>query len=102
MSLVRIEGDHRADTCVERLAGGLDLRRAIDDDEERVLLHLVISELLSGQQPDQDGTALVGGMQDDRRSTSVRRLDLRQSPAAHETILSGFGTGLEPRLDSPS
>ena len=90
------------DTGVERLAGGLDLRRAVDDDEERMLLDLVIAELLPGQQPDQDGAALVGGMQDDGRSTSVRRLDLRQSPAAHETILSGFRTGLKPRLDSPS
>jgi predicted TIM-barrel enzyme len=41
-------------------------------------------------------------MQDDGRSTSVRRLDLRQSPAAHGVILTGLRTGSEPRLDSPS
>ena len=66
--LVGIEGDHRSGGRFQRLSGRLDLRGAVDDDEERVLLDLVISELLSGQQPDQDGAALVGGMEDDGRS----------------------------------
>jgi len=102
VSLVRIKRDHRAHARVERLARGLDLRRAVHDDEERMLLDLVIAELLPGQQPDQDGSALVGGMQDDGRSASVRGLDLWQSPAAHKAILTGFRAGLEARLDSPS
>ena len=43
-----------------------------------MLLDLVVAELLPGLQPDQHGARLVGGMQDDRRAASVRRLDLRQ------------------------
>src|SRR5262249_1790219 len=100
--LVRVERDHGADAGFELVAARLDLGCSVDDDEKRVLLHLVVAELLPRKQSDQDGPARLRGMQDDGGSTSVRRLDLRQSPAAHGTILTGLLTVLEPRLDSPS
>ena len=51
---------------LERLAAGLDPHAAVDDDEEGVLLHLMVAELLARVEADQDGTRLAlrnGGRQ---------------------------------------
>jgi hypothetical protein len=99
--LVGIERGHRADAGLELLAAALDPRAPVDDDDERVLLHLVIAELLSGEEPDQHGAALLGRVEDDRRATPVGGLDLGQLPAPHAAILTGVWSGEEARLDSP-
>src|SRR5581483_7697618 len=91
--LVRLEEEERAGAGVDALARGLDAHRAVDDDEERVLLHLVVAELLPGLEPDQDGARrLVVRMENDRRDAAARRLDLGEPPAAHRAILPGLVT----------
>ena len=60
----------------------------VHDDDEGVLLDLVI-EPLPRVEADQDGAALVAGVEDDRRSAAVGSLDLGQVPAPHAPIVTG-------------
>ncbi len=70
--------------------GGLDLLapssnsgRPVDDEEPRVLLHLVVAELLPRLEADQHRAGLVLAHQDDRRAAPGGRVDPGQMPAFH-------------------
>jgi hypothetical protein len=76
MSLVWLERHESPGPGFEALTAGLDSGRALEDDDERILLHLVIAELLAGIEADEDGSRLRRGVEDDRRTAAVRRLDL--------------------------
>ena len=44
---------------LERLAARLDANAAVGNDDESVLLHLMVTELLARVEADQDGTGLL-------------------------------------------
>src|SRR5215212_8930208 len=81
--LVRLERHECPGPGVKRLSGSLDVHAPVDDDEEHVLLDLVLAELLSGLELDQNGTALCAGQEDGRRAAAAGCLDLGQRPALH-------------------
>src|SRR6266540_6457438 len=81
--LVRLEREEGPRLRVERLAGGFDADRAVEDEDECVLLHLMLAELLARIEPDQDSACGFIGVQHDRRTSAARRLDLVEVPAAH-------------------
>ena len=51
---------------LDGLAAGSDRHGAVDDEEPRVLLDLVVAELLSRLEPDQHRAARFLGVEDDR------------------------------------
>src|SRR5262249_53234160 len=75
MPLVRLERDERPRTGVELLPVALDAHLAVDDQDERVLLHLVLAEFLPRLEPDQHRAPLLLRVQHDRRDRAPRRLD---------------------------
>src|SRR4051794_7211202 len=81
--LIRLERHERPGPGVERLGRGLDVHAPVDDDEEHVLLDLVVAELLSRLELDQNGATLVAGQEDGRRAAAAGCLDLGQRPALH-------------------
>ena len=62
---------------------GADARRAVDHEQPRVLLHLVVAELLAGIEPDEDGAGLVFAHEHHRRPRPAGGLDLGQPPRVH-------------------
>ncbi len=82
-----LEEQERSRLRLEALAGGFDIDRALDDEDERVLPDLVVAELLARVEPDQDGSSLVVGVENDGRPAAFGRLDLVQAPAAHGSIV---------------
>jgi hydroxyacylglutathione hydrolase len=82
--LVGLEMHERADRRLDLLAARPDDRRALDDDEPGVLLHLVVAQLLAGVEADKDRARLLLAEEDDRRAASPGRGDLGQLPGLHE------------------
>jgi hydroxyacylglutathione hydrolase len=97
VALLLLEPNERPRHRLHRLAAGLDLHSTGDDDDVRVFVDLVVTELLPGIDTDQDRAGLLGRMEDDRASRTALRLRFEQVPALHGAILSPFN----PRLDSP-
>jgi hypothetical protein len=81
--LVRLEVRERPGRPLDALAAGVDLGLPVDDQDPRMLLHLVVAELLPGIEPDEHRARLVLALQDDRRAAPVGRLDRRQIPGFH-------------------
>jgi hydroxyacylglutathione hydrolase len=86
-SLVRLEGDERPGVGLERVGSGLDSGLPLDDDDERVLLHLVVPKLLAGLEPDQHGATFPARVENHRRTAPAGGFDLAQPPAPHVQIL---------------
>ena len=59
MALVGLEGDQRPRNGIDRFAASLDANRAVDDDQEDVLFHLMLAEPLARLEADQDRTPFV-------------------------------------------
>ncbi len=59
MALGGIEPEELARAGIDRLVCSLDLHPSADDEEERSLGHLVVVQLLSRRELDQDDTALA-------------------------------------------
>src|SRR5690349_10059093 len=81
--LVRLERDERPGARVEPLAVALDAHLAVDHQDERVLLHLVLAELLPRLEHDQHRAPLLLRVEHDRRDRAARRVDRRQIPSPH-------------------
>ena len=64
--LVGLERQERAGPSLELLAGRLDAHAAVDDEDERVLLDLVVAKLLPRIEPDQHGARGLVGVEHDR------------------------------------
>src|SRR4029453_16018032 len=64
--LTRRERDERARPRRRRLAAGADLDVAFGHDDPRALLDLVVAQLLTGLEADEDGAGLVLRVQNDR------------------------------------
>ena len=75
-ALVGLESEQGALAGVEALDTRFDANVALDDDEKRGLLDLVVAELLAGVDSDEDGTRCLCGREHDRRSRPSGRLDL--------------------------
>src|SRR5262249_21295735 len=82
-TLVRVEREEAARVALDGLAAALDTDRTVHDGDEGPFLHLVVAELLTGIERDQDRTRCRVGPQDDGRATAARRVDLAQVPALH-------------------
>ena len=84
MTLARVEVEDLAGAGVERLVTGFDADRAVDDDEDSRLAHLMLTERFAGAQLDEDDAlGAVAGVEDDRRPRAVRRFDLLKCPMLH-------------------
>jgi hypothetical protein len=83
VALVGEEAGERARGGVDLLATGAERDRAVDDDDPRMLLHLVVAELLAGLEADEHGAGLVVAPQDDRGAAASGRIDVGQTPALH-------------------
>src|SRR5207247_3860699 len=82
-TLVHVEGEEAARPALDGLAAAVDANRAVDDGDERPLLHLVVAELLARIESDQHGTSRIVRAQPDGRPTAAGRFDLAQVPALH-------------------
>jgi hypothetical protein len=83
MALVRLEMSEGPRGRGNLLVAGPDAGVSVDDEDPRVLLDLVVSELLARLEADQNRAGLVFAHQNDRRAAAVRRLDLAQIPGFH-------------------
>ena len=89
MLFVGVELEELAGAGIDRLVAGLDADRPVEHEDESRLLHTVISERLTGFEPDEDDTPdAVRGMQDDGRPCAVWRLDLGKAPVTHREASS--------------
>ena len=85
MPLARLEAEELAGGRCVRVVAHRDTNLTRDDEQERRLLHLVLTHLLTGVERNQDATALaVLRVEDDRRTRAVGRLDLVELPVLHE------------------
>jgi hypothetical protein len=82
-TLVGLEGHQRPRPRVERLSAGCDPDVSLDHDQEEALLDLVLAELLTRFELDQNGTAFVSGAQNDWGAAAAGRLDLGKRPTPH-------------------
>src|SRR5579862_60159 len=87
MPLRRLEPEQLAGSDVRRLAARRDTHRPFDDRDPRVLLHLVLAELLTGCEHDEDGTRTVVLCDDDGVTRALRRGDREQVPVLHASSL---------------
>jgi hypothetical protein len=83
VALVRLEMRERARAGHHLLAARANPGLSIDHQDPSMLLHLVVAELLAGIEADEDGAGLVFAQEDDWRTASLRRLDLREMPGFH-------------------
>src|SRR5207247_1649309 len=83
VALVRLEVRERARAGLHLLAARANPGLPVDHEDPSVLLHLVIAELLAGIEADEDGAGFILAQEDDWRTASVRRLDLREMPGFH-------------------
>src|SRR5512133_2795717 len=88
MTFVRLEHRERPGAPGLGLAPGADLHGPVDDYEPRALLHLVLAELLSGRQRDEDGARVVLGVEHDGIPRPVRSVDRAQIPRTHARPLT--------------
>ena len=83
MTLAGLEEEEAARHGLDRLPSCGHTRVAGDEENEGVLLHLVLTELLSGLEADQDRAGLVLRLQHERGAASSGSLELGQIPAPH-------------------
>src|SRR5262249_11321327 len=82
---------------------------SLEHRQPGALPHLVVAELLTRREAENDRPRPVDGLEHGRRASSLRRLDLRHVPGLHGTILTAKGTawralqsachrGIRPRI----
>ena len=83
--LVGLESEQLARLRVHRVAAGVDAGFTFDDEDERGLLHLMLSELLTRGERDEDDTALaVARVEHCGGACAVGRRDRVQVPVLHQ------------------
>ena len=83
MPLVGLEADERPRRGLDDLVARTEGRGAVDDDNPRVLLDLVVAERLPGIEADEDRSGFILAPEDDGRATPTRSLDVREHPGLH-------------------
>lgn len=87
MPLARLECQQRARAADHDVEAGLDARFPLDDRQLGAFAHLVVAQLLTGREADDDRARSVDGLEDGRRPASLRRLDLGHVPGLHPAIV---------------
>lgn len=91
MAFVGLETGERPGRRLDGLVSRAEGRGALDDDDPRMLLDLVVAELLTRVEADEDGPRLVLAAEDDRGAAAARRLDLGEPPRLHDDPQSSGG-----------
>jgi hypothetical protein len=86
-ALIGLERDERAGRSLDRGRSRLRPHGPLEDDHEGAFLHLVVAQLLSRFEADQDRSTLLSRAENDGRSAPAGGVDLVQRPALHGRIL---------------
>ena len=81
--LTRLERNQRARSGLHDITSHLDARVSLDDRQPCTFAHLMVAELLTGCDADDDRPCPVNGLENSRRTGSLRCFDLRQVPGLH-------------------
>jgi len=84
---VGVEHAKRPGPGVERLTTGLDACVALDDQHERMLFDLMVTERLTGLEHDEDRAGRLVGVEHDGRAATAFDLDLVKVPAPQERLI---------------
>ena len=94
-----LEEEERSRLRFGRLLIRLDAHRTVQHQDELVLAHLMLAELLARLEADEDGAPFAVRMQDGWGDASARRVDLAQVPPAHGAMLARTGAAAEGGYD---
>jgi hypothetical protein len=89
MALVGLEVDEGSDGRFDLFSTCADPGGAVDDDDPRMLFHLMVAELLTGVEADEDGARLVFTQEDDGGAAPSGGVDRGQRPALHAWRILG-------------
>jgi hypothetical protein len=81
--LARLEREQRSWPRVNDVAARLDPRRSLDHHQPGSFANLVVAQLLTGAEADDDRPRPVDGLEDCRQSCPLRRLNLPYVPGLH-------------------
>src|SRR5438034_1264597 len=81
--LVHVEREEAAGSALDDLPAAVHADRPVHDGNERTLLHLMVSELLTGIEHDQHGAGSVVRAQHDGGAAAAGRIDLAEVPTLH-------------------
>ncbi len=84
MALVGLEVDEGSDGRLDLFSTCADPGGAVNDDDPRVLLHLMVTELLTRVETDENRARLVLAEQNDGGAAPAGGVDLGQRPALHD------------------
>jgi hypothetical protein len=101
VALARLEREQRSWSRVNDVAARLDPRRSLDHHQPSPFANLVVAQLLTGAEADDDRPRPVDGLEDSRQSCPLRRLNLLYVPGLHGADCRSRMVGLallpEPR-----
>ena len=83
MAFIRLEANERPRIGLQALAARLHFDSTVDDDHVGVFVDLVVTELLARFEADEDGSGVLGGVEDDWTSAAFGGLEVEQVPALH-------------------